>query len=132
MPLSNCDSCGKIFNRLSRPICAECFDAQRAREAEIVQYVKDHPDADVTQVADALGADISVVLSLIRDKRLTMGEGPSLRCKSCGALSGRNSLCAECRERLQKALSPAQDGEAPRAGVRMVTPQRRRGDGSRR
>ena len=141
MPLDNCVRCGKLFNRLSRPICPDCVREEERQANVVMDFLKDNPSATIDEISDVTGVDSQVILRLIRDDRLRAATACSLprNCKACGAPIDAGQYCGDCARKFGRALAgkgPAgsvypRDGlsDADRARIaRMATPERRRGD----
>jgi hypothetical protein len=158
MPLDNCVRCGKLFNRLSRPICTDCAREEERQAKVVMDFLKDSPSATIEEIAGATGVDSRVILRLIRDDRLqiTSAHYVSHSCRACGASITAGQYCFHCLRKFGRALTGkdigrsgtrgaggtsgpgraegAGDlrgglGDADRARIaRMATPERRRGD----
>jgi len=141
MPLDNCVRCGKLFNRLSRPICPNCAGEEERRANVVMGFLKDNPSATIEEISESTGVDSQVILRLIRDDRVrasTTGSVPR-NCKACGAPIDAGQYCGHCLRKLGRALTGEGSGgggdlrgrlsDADRARIaRMSTPERRRGD----
>ena len=109
MALSNCKSCGGLFVQVSRNICDACFKEEEEILTVVQEYVRDHPEQDVPEVAEELEVDEALILKFIREKRLIVsssaGDASLLACEACGTsiISGR--FCSICRQKLGAGLS---------------------------
>ena len=141
MPLDNCVRCGKLFNRLSRPICPDCARDEERQADAVISFLKDNPSATIEEISESTGVDSQVILRLIRDDRLRATTACSLprNCKACGAPIDAGQYCGHCLRKFGQALTGKGSGgggdlggrlsDADRARiVRMATPERRRGD----
>lgn len=155
MPLGNCTRCGKLFNRLSRPICSDCIGEEQEQVELVMDYLRDSPNATIEEISQATAVDAQIVLRLIRDERLkaTPTYVRVRNCRACGAPIAAGQYCGPCLRKFDRALSSAvgpgsgagdvrSDGpgdvggaargrgelsDADRARTRrMVTPERRR------
>ena len=139
MPLDNCVRCGKLFNRLSRPICPDCARDEERQADAVISFLKDNPSATIEEISESTGVDSQVILRLIRDDRLRATTACSLprNCKACGAPIDAGQYCGHCLRKFGQALTGKGSGgggdlggrlsDADRAGIaRMATPERRR------
>jgi hypothetical protein len=147
MPLDNCVRCGKLFNRLSRPVCPDCVREEERRAGVVMDFLKDNPSATIEEISESTGVDSQVILRLIRDDRLRATTACSLprNCKACGAPVDAGQYCGHCLRKFGRALMGKGIGGSEGSGdsgdlrsglsdadrariVRMATPERRRGD----
>lgn len=153
MPLDNCARCGKLFNRLSRPICPDCAREEERQVGVVMDFLKDNPSATIEEISQSTGVDSQIILRLIRDYRLRATGGYSVprNCKACGAPIDAGQYCGHCLRKFSQALAgqgiggagPGGGGggsvgsgdfrgrlsDADRARIaRMATPERRRGE----
>ena len=139
MPLDNCVRCGKLFSRLSRPICPDCAREEERQASVVMGFLKDNPSATIEEISEFTGVDSQVILRLIRDNRLRAATACSLprNCKACGAPIDAGQYCGHCLRKFGQALTGKGSGgsgdlrselsDADRARIsRMVTPERRR------
>jgi len=150
MPLDNCVRCGKLFNRLSRPVCPDCGREEERQAGVVMDFLKDNPNATIEEISESTGVDSQVILRLIRDDRLRATTAYSLlrNCRACGAPIDAGQYCGRCLRKFGQALTGKGIGgsegsggsgdlrsrlsDADRARIaRMATPERRRGDKKR-
>lgn len=141
MPLDNCVRCGKLFNRLSRPVCPDCAREEEGQANVVMNFLKDNPRATIEETSESTGVDSQIILRLIRDDRLRATNASLLprNCKACGAPIDAGQYCGHCLRKFGQALTGKGSrgggdlsgglSDADRAGsARMATPERRRGD----
>ena len=144
MPLDNCARCGKLFNRLSRPICPDCAREEERQADVVMEFLKDNPNATIEEISESTGVDSQIILRLIRDNRLRATGAYSVprNCKACGAPIDAGQYCGHCLRKFGQAFAGKGIGgsggsgdfrgrlsDADRARMaRMATPERRRGD----
>ena len=150
MALENCSRCRKLFHRISKPLCPDCLVEAEKLAEKVVEYLRRHSGATLTEIADATGVDEAFVLDLLRDGRIEMASNvrPELFCRACGASIESGVYCAKCLDKFGKAFSGrgcpggqtglgrGDDGEKSRykraqlgeraSGARMSVPERRR------
>jgi ribosomal protein L32 len=114
MEIRKCMRCKKFFNTLKSPYCGECLDVID-RECKLIHnYIAQHPDADASEIANALVIDERTVLYLLREGRLEMKAQPQTPCQSCGQPIRSGRFCPACVARMSRALQNAGDDRAPK------------------
>ena len=59
MDVRNCKGCGKLFNYMSgAQLCPECRAALEKKFSSVKDYIGEHPQASISQVAEDM--DVSV------------------------------------------------------------------------
>lgn len=111
MPLATCGRCGKMFNKISAPVCPGCVEAEEADYERVREVISQNETLSAEQVAEEAGVDISVVRRIVGEGRIALvsfGEVP--KCGKCGApaISTTKKLCQACLERLNAEVSRAQ------------------------
>lgn len=146
MALENCSRCGRLYQRIAKPLCPECAVEEEEHAERVMEYLGRHPGATIHEIAKAAEVDEGFVLKLLRDGRIQMANDvrPELSCRACGAKIKSGQYCSECLDRFGKAFAGrgiesrlSDDGgrqrcrdrvgrgkRAPR--VRMSAPERRR------
>ncbi|HAI85812.1 MAG TPA: hypothetical protein DCL63_02335 [Firmicutes bacterium] len=107
MPLGNCTRCGKLFNRLSRPVCPDCAREEERHVDSVMAFLRENPSATIEEISQSTGVDIKIVLRLIRDDRLqaTSAYTAVRNCKACGAPLTAGHYCGYCLRKFGQALS---------------------------
>ena len=59
--VKNCPHCGKLFADYGAHMCRDCEDKMREKEAEVVNYVRDHPKAKVLEITEATGCSEQLI-----------------------------------------------------------------------
>lgn len=109
MEIRKCTRCKKFFNTLKSPYCGECLDVID-RECKLIHnHIAQHPDADASEIANALAIDERTVLYLLREGRLEMKAQPQTPCQSCGQPIRNGRFCPACVARMSRALQNAGD-----------------------
>jgi hypothetical protein len=149
--LENCSRCGRLYQRIAKPLCPDCMVEEEKWAERVVEYLKRHSGATIREIAQAAGVDEGFVLALLREGRIEMANNvrPDLFCRACGTSIRSGKYCPDCVERFGKALSGKgapgaergpmrgdddtklrrQDKSEPggrASGSRMSTPERRR------
>ncbi|MBX6396213.1 MAG: hypothetical protein IRY98_11055 [Alicyclobacillaceae bacterium] len=105
MPIANCARCGRVFNRVARNICPGCIAEEEKAFQQIREYLRTHPLANVEQIAEGTGVDVSVVIDLLESGRLSLRE--PYPCERCGEPITSGRYCPRCTRTLQDSLSAA-------------------------
>lgn len=92
-----CEICGRVIVLTAFDVCWNCRE-QRLNEIQaILNYIKDHRNANITDVAGATGVDAQLVLRLMRKGTLQVKGGPEgLRCEKCRRPIARGRYCDQC------------------------------------
>ncbi len=107
MPLGNCARCGKLFNRLSRPICPDCAREEERQAGVVMDFLRGNPSATIEEISESTAVDSQVILRLIRDDRLRATTAYSVprNCKACGASIDAGQYCGQCLRKFGQALT---------------------------
>lgn len=109
MEVTNCRSCGKLFNYMGsgRPICEACASALEEKFFEVREYVRDHKEAGINEVAEANEVSISQIKQWIREERLAFSESSpvTMECENCGAPIKTGRFCKACKGNLANKLT---------------------------
>lgn len=109
MPIANCKRCGRIYNRIRRDICSDCI-VQEDRAFHIIRdYLREHRDAALAEVALETSVDAELIIDMIRDGRLILRDNPNLfyECERCGNPTQVGRYCANCTKELSASLTHA-------------------------
>lgn len=103
MDVRPCRNCKKLFNYLTgQPICPACKDALEEKFIEVKEYVREHPNEGVNEVAKANEVTSNQIKRWIREERLAFSEdsGIGIDCESCGKVIRTGRLCQKCKDKL--------------------------------
>lgn len=111
--IRTCRRCRKLFNYIASPYCPRCAD-EIDREYYVVRdYIYDHPNEGIREIADATDVDERSILEMLRDGRLELDSGSSaLQCERCGSSISSGRYCGSCQSSLSNELKRAQDSIA--------------------
>lgn len=99
--LRNCPICGRVFAHNGRDICNKCLEKEDDDYAIVRRYVRDHPGASVSEVAEATEIDEDKILQFLRDGRLvTKGLTYTTMCERCGKTISSGKFCESCLKQL--------------------------------
>lgn len=108
MEVRTCKQCKKLFNYINGvPICGACRDALEKKFVVVKEYVREHPQEGINEVAKANEVSTSQIRRWIREERLAFSEesGVGLDCESCGKLIKTGRLCPACKEKLVGSIN---------------------------
>lgn len=106
--LRNCPECGRLFAYQGKNLCKKCSEKEEDEYVIVRRYVRDHPGANVFEVAEETGIEEEKILNFLRDGRLqSRGFAASLECERCGKKISSGRLCEACRSRLGSELKAA-------------------------
>lgn len=109
MDVRNCKMCGKLFNYMGqgRPICPACVSALEDKFFEVREYIREHKDAGINQVAEENDVPVSQIKQWIREERLAFSDSSpiGIECENCGATIKTGRFCKNCKNTLANSLS---------------------------
>ncbi len=69
--LFNCEACGRVYIRKTdEKLCAECSKEYEELYFRVRRYLREHPNQNVLEIADALDVNVNHVLQLVGQGRL--------------------------------------------------------------
>ena len=99
--IRNCSRCGKPFVPVgAQRICPECVRKADETFVQVQQYLREHPDATVEELATECHVPADIVLGFVREGRLMITAQPDrggIACPMCGKPLVAGSVCSECR-----------------------------------
>lgn len=110
MDVRNCRACGRLFNHIGGiPICDSCKETLEAKFQEVKEYVRDHPNVQISRVSEEMDVSVKQIKQWIREERLILAEGSSMfiECESCGVPIRMGRYCEECKQKVQSNLKSA-------------------------
>lgn len=117
--LRNCIQCGRVFAFQGSKVCSKCQEAVEGEFTIVRKYVRDHPGADVMEVAEATGVTEEKILQFLREGRLiSKGFVESLKCERCGAKIDAGRYCGQCLHELDNQFKTVLPGKSAHGTVR--------------
>lgn len=112
MSLANCPRCNKAFNKLnSSPLCTSCRQRDDEDFEIVYQYLRDHPNKLVPEIAAVTGVDEKNILEFYRSGRIITGEA-GYPCERCDTPIHRGKYCDRCAGGLKSDID-SQRSSAP-------------------
>lgn len=118
--VKQCKQCGRLFESFGAHLCPRCADELEQNFLVVKDYVYDHPDANVFDVAKETGIPEKMVLEFLREGRLSMNTA-ELDCEECGKPISSGRFCSECKNKLENVLMsayrpPKKEDKSPPSG----------------
>ncbi len=136
MDFVNCPKCGRLFQKMSEPLCPDCMKKEEELFQKVKAYLDETPTATLEELSKETGASPKKIMGYLRDGRLELVAGASniLTCMNCGAPITSGRYCNKCALDLQSSIktmfghdSATKESEpVTRNGVRMHTDFRRK------
>ncbi len=114
MEVKNCKKCGKIFNSVAgKKICADCEKLENEEFKVVKDFLYDHPNANMQEVAEKTGVEEEVIMRFLRDGRLAISDSSSVSiyCEKCGAPIKSGRFCEKCQSKLGEQFSKLSSGD---------------------
>jgi ribosomal protein L32 len=107
MNAQNCPRCGRIFTRITSPVCKECENAEKEKFEVVRAYVKENPHSSAQEVSEACDVSVKRLLQYVREGRLEISQGMEglATCSKCGQPIKSGRMCQKCTRNMTSALS---------------------------
>lgn len=116
MNVTNCRSCGRLFNVLSNEkICPECRKKLEDKFQEVKRFLEDNPNSSITVVSREMDVSVKQLKKWVREERLILSDASEagITCERCGKMIRTGKYCEACKNEmatdLRSAFSPQQD-----------------------
>lgn len=116
MDVTNCKSCGRLFNALGRErLCPACQKALEEKFQKVKAYLEDHPDASVEKTATDNDVTIKQIRQWIKEERLVLSSATlaGIVCEKCGKPIRTGRFCDKCKETMASQLESMLDKPKP-------------------
>lgn len=110
MNVSNCKSCGRLFNVITNSkICPACQNKLEEKFQEVKQYLRDNPFVSMDELSKECDVTVKQIKEWVRDERLVFAEGSmdGVTCEQCGKLIRTGRYCDECKLQISNNLRSA-------------------------
>ena len=110
MEVRNCRGCGKLYNYIGGPyrnLCPNCIEKIEEKYLEVKEYIQDHHNATMTEVAEECDVSTRQIEQWIRDERLVIADDSpiGITCERCGASIKWQIILAQCMVSLMPLLN---------------------------
>lgn len=112
MNVSNCKSCGRLFNVINREkLCPACQRAMEDKFQEVKKYLQDNPNSSVEQTAIDNDVSTKQIRQWVREERLVLSAATDsgITCEACGKPICSGRYCDQCKLSLKSNLMSALD-----------------------
>ena len=98
MEAMNCPRCGKVFVKIFETICDDCLKEEEHIFDGVREYIKEHPNRTIKEVAEACDVSVKRVLQYIRDGRIEASAGMhgEIICSKCLKPIKAGRMCEKC------------------------------------
>lgn len=105
MEVRNCRGCGKLYNYIGgtyRNLCPNCIEKIEEKYLEVKEYIQDHHNATMTEVAEECDVSTRQIEQWIRDERLVIADDSpiGITCERCGASIKSGRFCERCKNKM--------------------------------
>lgn len=107
MDVRACRSCGKLYNYIQgQPICNECKKKLEEKFVHVKDYIREHDDATMQQIAEENEVSIKQLKQWVREERLTFSSRSpvGIECEGCGKMIRTGRFCDKCKNDLSNNL----------------------------
>lgn len=118
--LKNCPRCGKLFMDMGRKICNDCADKEQEDEERAAEYVRDHRDATIKEIAEATGVGEKHIVRMVKEGKFLSSNGPAIEypCDRCGRPITSGRFCSSCTKSVISEVKQVQISNARIAQIR--------------
>ncbi len=112
--LRNCPLCGKLFSDTGFGYCQKCYDKSREYENKINDFVKEHPNCTLRDIARQTKIPLHVASSMVNKGQFMAGGKISYPCSRCGKAITSGLYCGTCMSLVHQATVKAKQLENER------------------
>lgn len=104
--LRNCARCNNIFRPIGgHRFCPDCVEKDRKEFETVRDYLKNHANATMMQIAKGTGVSTAKIREYIREGRLVVAsDDTGLQCESCGKPLRQGRFCPECIAQMKEEV----------------------------
>jgi len=107
MDIAYCADCGRLFQKSGHMICRDCLRKQDALFEDVKKYIRDHRQAAMAEICEALDVSAEKLLRYMKEGRLILGPHIDYPCERCGAPIHSGRMCESCLSILQADMAKA-------------------------
>ena len=110
MNVTNCRSCGRLFNVLSNEkICPDCRKKLEDKFQQVKKYLEENPNSSMETVSREMDVSLKQIKKWVREERLILSDASEaeITCERCGKMIGTGKYCDECKTTMAMNLRSA-------------------------
>ena len=120
MNVSNCKSCGRLFNVISNTrICPDCQRKLEEKFQEVKEFLAQNPTANIEVLSQECEVSVKQIKEWVREERLVFAEGSvdGIECTQCGKMIRTGKYCdkqsgaSSSVEKRQRFRAPSRKGD---------------------
>lgn len=108
MPLTKCERCEKLFDKVKGSVCPACLPQEEADYEIIRECLAGNPDLNAEAMSELTGVAVSCVLRMVDAGQISHAVYSSeVKCGRCGqpAISQTKKLCHGCLEEMNQRIA---------------------------
>jgi ribosomal protein L32 len=112
MNVTNCKSCGRLFNALGNErLCPSCQKALEEKFQEVKHYLRENPGSSVEKTAIDNDVSTKQIKQWVREERLVLSSATEsgITCENCGKPICSGRYCDSCKAAMANDLMGAID-----------------------
>ena len=130
MAMSNCQVCGKLFNRVRDRVCPACVESEKVEFDKVLDYIRETHVTFISQIAEETEVDRIRIIKWVHEGKLNLeSEQAEVEggCRKCGQPVDSGELCDKCRKKLAAEIAQqrAHMSGAPQAAPEPERQERR-------
>ena len=110
MNVTNCRSCGRLFNVLSNEkICPDCRKKLEDKFQQVKKYLEENPNSSMETVSRGRDVALKQSKKWVREERLILSDASEagITCERCGKMIRTGKYCDECKTTMAMNLRSA-------------------------
>lgn len=107
MNVSNCRSCGRLFNVVSSTrLCPNCQLLLEEKFQEVKEYLRENPFANIDVLSRECHVSVKQLREWVKEERLVFAEGcvTGIQCEKCGVSIRTGRYCNACKTKVVNNL----------------------------
>lgn len=109
MALSNCQECGRVFNKVAVGMCPACVDKIEEDFETVYKFLRENGTAHIDTISEETGVEKKWIMKFLNEGRFE-GISVSYKCDSCGADITSGKLCGFCANKISNEIQQMQKG----------------------
>ena len=84
-------------------LCPECRAKLEKKFSSVKDYIGEHPQASISQVAEDMDVSVKQIKQWVREERLVFSEDSplGLECEGCGTIIKTGRFCEKCKRKME-------------------------------